>query len=160
MFQSWLSNLNQILRTITTALLNWAAEHGIFFFSFSNKCYYKYKWNRQVATLFNTRVSCIYTIFMKVKCFCGGGKTTASKYSPKDTQASRCLQIVKNKHKKTAMKDPPKISSRKSTSSWKSTSTSHLSGLEDYSSLRFKIWLLWVPFPLKHWKLVVAIEPR
>lgn len=37
---------------------------------------------------------------MKVKGFCGGGKITASKYSPKDTQANRCLQIIKNKHEK------------------------------------------------------------
>lgn len=35
----------------------------------------------------------------------------------------------------------------------KSTSASHLPGLEGYSSLRFKIWLPWVTILLKHWRL-------
>lgn len=108
--------------------------------------------------MFNSRVSCTYTFSMKVKCICGSRKTTAKKYNLKKAQARKCLQIGKKKYTKTAMKFcDPKISSWKSTSTWKGISASHLSGLEGYSSLNSESGCPGLPF---FWSTGDWLEPR
>lgn len=121
------------------------------------KCYYKEKWNRQVTAVFNSRVSWTYTLSMKVKCVCSSGKTTAKKIQSEEGTSQKMSQIGKKKYTKTAMKVPPKISSWKSTSTWKSISASHLSGLEGYSSLNSKSGCSGLPF---FWSTGDWLEPR
>lgn len=67
------------------------------FVLFFGKCYYK--WNRQVTTLFNIRVSCTYTLSMKLNCVCGSGKNTAKKDNLKKAQARKCPHRQEAVHK-------------------------------------------------------------